>query len=88
MIQTVEGVFRDGKVELLESPKGIQEARVIVTFLPDPAESKEKPTFTPDEEADLRGKLASWEADWHAPGMEVYDDYEARRRGPCPVSTE
>lgn len=34
MIQIVEGIFRNGKVELLEAPANIQEARVIVTFLP------------------------------------------------------
>ncbi len=31
---------------------------------------------------ELRGMLAAWEEDWNAPGMEAYDDYEARRRGP------
>lgn len=33
-------------------------------------------SFTPEEIADLRGKLAAWEDDWSAPGMEEYDDYE------------
>lgn len=46
------------------------------------------PTLTPDEAADLRGKLAAWEEDWNAPGMEAYDDYETRRRGSGPVSAQ
>ncbi|HXS67410.1 MAG TPA: hypothetical protein VN761_01125 [Candidatus Polarisedimenticolia bacterium] len=25
------------------------------------------------ESAELRGKLAAWEEDWNAPGMEAYD---------------
>jgi hypothetical protein len=25
------------------------------------------------ETAELRGKLAAWEEDWNAPGMEIYD---------------
>ena len=25
------------------------------------------------EAAEMRGKLAAWEEDWNAPGMEVYD---------------
>lgn len=33
MLTTVEGVFRDGRIELGETPENIQEARVIVTFL-------------------------------------------------------
>ena len=88
MFQTIEGVFRNGKVELLQSPENIQDARVIVTFLPEPIGSGESPTFTPEELADLQGKLAAWEEDWNAPGMEPYDDYEARRRGAGPVSTQ
>lgn len=29
--------------------------------------------LTVREAAELRGKLAAWEEDWNAPGMEVYD---------------
>jgi hypothetical protein len=80
MIQSVEGVFRNGKVELLEEPVEICEARVIVTFLPEAIGPAGGPCFTREEVADLRGKLAAWEEDWNAPGMEAYDDYETRRR--------
>jgi hypothetical protein len=85
MIQTVEGIFRNGKVELLEEPANVQEARVIVTFLPGDLSALGEPSFTADELADLRGKLQAWEEDWNAPGMEAYDDYEARRRAPGAV---
>jgi hypothetical protein len=91
MIQTIEGIFRNGKVELLEEPENVREARVIVTFLPDGNGPEGGPLFTPDEVADLRGKLAAWEEDWNAPnapGMEAYDDYETRRRGSGPVSPQ
>jgi hypothetical protein len=33
MLTAVEGVFRNGRVELRETPKEIEEARVVVTFL-------------------------------------------------------
>jgi len=33
MLLSVEGTFRHGRVELAEQPKGVEEARVIVTFL-------------------------------------------------------
>jgi hypothetical protein len=88
MIQSVEGVFRNGKVELLEEPANIDEARVIVTFLPDTFGPAGGPSFTCEEIADLRGKLAAWEHDWNAPGMEAYDDYETRRRGSGPISSQ
>jgi len=29
--------------------------------------------LTLQESTELRGKLAAWEEDWNAPGMEVYD---------------
>ena len=34
VLTAVEGIYKDGEVELLEQPEGLQEARVIVTFLP------------------------------------------------------
>lgn len=33
MLTAVEGVFRNGRVELRETPKNIEEARVVVAFL-------------------------------------------------------
>ncbi len=35
VLTTVEGIYRDGKVELLEAPKDVQVAQVLVTFLGD-----------------------------------------------------
>ena len=88
MMKTIEGIFRNGKVELLEEPENVNEARVIVTFLPGGIGPEGGPSFTAEELADLRGKLAAWEEDWNAPGMEAYDDYETRRRGSGPVSSQ
>lgn len=34
MLTTVEGLFKQGRIELVEIPVGIEEARVLVTFLP------------------------------------------------------
>ncbi len=33
MLTTVEGIYKDGKVELSKAPVGNQERRVLVTFL-------------------------------------------------------
>lgn len=35
MLTTVEGIYKDGKVELAETPPDIPTGRVLVTFLPD-----------------------------------------------------
>ncbi|MBW3538985.1 MAG: hypothetical protein KY476_01830 [Planctomycetes bacterium] len=74
MFNSVEGVFRNGQVELLERPPALEETRVIVTFLPVERRAGEPPNFTPQELADLRGKLQAWEEDWNAPGMEAYGE--------------
>jgi len=39
MVTTVEGVFREGRIELREAPPDVEGARVIVTFLPESPES-------------------------------------------------
>lgn len=38
-MQTVKGIYRNGQIELLETPKEIRHARVIVTFLETETES-------------------------------------------------
>ncbi len=37
MSTTVKGVYRNGRIVLLETPKGVEEAEVVVTF-PDAVE--------------------------------------------------
>jgi hypothetical protein len=38
-----------------------------------PEEPQTAAPLTLRESAELRGKLAAWEDDWNAPGMEAYD---------------
>jgi hypothetical protein len=33
MLQAIEGIYKDGMIKLLETPQGVAESRVIVTFL-------------------------------------------------------
>lgn len=39
MPQAIEGIYRNGKIELIEQPVASEGMRVIVTFLDSPAES-------------------------------------------------
>lgn len=43
---TVEGTYKDGKISLVEPPAGVREARVIVTFLPDPSKGRPSQVMT------------------------------------------
>lgn len=73
MLKAVQGIYRDGKIELAELPPEIKEARVVVTFLPAEEDQPGKPPLTDAEINELRWKLQAWEDDWNAPGMESYD---------------
>ena len=75
MLKSVEGIYRDGKVELLETPPDIQETRVIVTFLPERG-SIDLRTRGIDEAqaAQLRWRLQAFAEDWDRPEMDEYDD--------------
>jgi hypothetical protein len=73
MLKSVEGVCRDGRVELLEPlPQGA-EGRVIVTFLDNPAVDLAQRGIDRDQAADLRRRLAAFAEDWDRPEMDVYD---------------
>ena len=74
MLKSVQGVYRDGKVELLEpAPEGVA-GRVIVTFLSDAtAVDLAQRGIDRQQAADLRSRLAAFAEDWQRPEMDVYD---------------
>ena len=74
MVKSVEGVYRAGKVELLELPPPGAEGRMIVTFLSVPeATSLVDRGIDPAQAADLRRRLAAFAEDWSRSEMDVYD---------------
>ena len=79
MLIAVEGVYREGRIELNRVPDGISDdTPVIVTFLLANA-------FDEAHAADLRARLSSFTADWDSPEMAIYDNYDAHR---AKLSTE
>ena len=78
MLQTVEGIDKDGKVELLEVPEGVSEAKVIVTFMAKNGSVDLRDRgISAQEAAELRARLGAVAEDWDRPEMDVYDDYNA-----------
>ncbi len=75
MLVSVRGVYRDGKIELHDKLPDVTSAEVIVTFL-----SNESPIelasygLSTLQVLELRERLATFEEDWNAPGMEAYDE--------------
>ena len=79
MVKSVEGVYRNGKVELAEPLDEADGSRVIVTFV--------QPGVTVDlrergidelQAADLRRRLAPFAEDWDRPEMALYDELPPR----------
>lgn len=75
MLKTIKGHYKDGKIELYEKPC-LKESDIIITFL----NSEEKDVIdlqakgiTKEEAQDLKSRLRSFEEDWNAEGMELYD---------------
>lgn len=73
MHNSVEGVFCDGKVELLEPAPPNASGRVIVTFLSPLAVDLARRGIPEEQAADLRSRLAAFADDWDQPDMDVYD---------------
>src|SRR5947209_606940 len=66
MLKSIEGIFRDGKIELLEpAPADAAGARVVVTFLPPhgPFDLRER-QIDESQASDLRRRLATFAEDW------------------------
>jgi hypothetical protein len=79
MVKSVEGIYRNGKVELIEPLAEAEGSRVIVTWV-HPAESVDLRERGIDEHqaADLRGRLAAFADDWDRPEMAAYDELPPR----------
>jgi hypothetical protein len=74
MVKSVEGVYRDGRIELLEPAPAEAEGRVIVTFLAPPATVDLGARGIDEAQAaDLRRRLSAFAADWEQPEMDAYD---------------
>ncbi len=75
MLKSVKGIYRDGKVVLLETPGDLTEGKVIVTFLAESALIELQSRGIDREQAgDLRIRLSRFAEDWEQPEMDAYDD--------------
>ena len=80
MLRSVEGVYRDGKIELAELPGDVRdETGVIVTFLDSGHVDLRARGIDEAHAAELRARLATFAEDWDSPEMDLYDDYDAAK---------
>ena len=71
---TVEGTYKDGKIELTELPVDLTEARVLVTFLEPKYVDLQAHGIDEEQAANLRARLKTIAEDWDRPEMDIYDE--------------
>lgn len=78
-MKSVEGIYRNGRVELIEPLTEAEGSRVIVTWV-QPAEGIDlrERGIDEDQAADLRRRLARFAEDWDRPEMAIYDELPSR----------
>jgi hypothetical protein len=69
-VSTAERIFH--KAQSLPESAQTAVLEIIEQLARHPAQEPAVP-LTLHESAETRGKLAAWEEDWNAPGMEAYD---------------
>lgn len=80
MLKAIEGIYRDGKVELTEMPRDVRDkTRVIVTFLEPNFVDLRARGIDEVDAADLRSRLSAFAEDWDNPEMDIYDDYDSAK---------
>lgn len=80
MLKSLEGVYRNGIIELQEVPSGVsEETPVIVTFLKSGGVDLRSRGITEEQAAYLRESLRPFAIDWESKEMDIYDDYDANK---------
>lgn len=79
MLSSIEGIYRDGKIKLVEMPTNNirNNTRVIVTFLKGSDRIDLRARGIGEvQAADLLGRLSTFVEDWESSEMDIYDDYD------------
>lgn len=72
---TVEGIYIDGKIELLEAVTDVKQAKVLVTFIENSDINLRSLGIDEKRAGELREKFAAFE-DWNDPALDIYNDYD------------
>jgi hypothetical protein len=72
---TVEGIYKDGKIELLETVSEKEQSRVLVTFLEKGDLELSALGLDRNDAIELSDSFESFE-DWNDPALDIYNDYD------------
>ncbi len=73
MPKSIQGVYHDGRIELIEPAPEDAAGPIIVTFLAASGVDLAERGVDQQQAADLRRRLAPFAEDWQRPEMDVYD---------------
>jgi hypothetical protein len=79
MLTRVEGIYRNGRIELEQLPVNVpEETKAIVSFIEAEEEGVDLSTYGIDETEveSLLANLAPFAEDWNSPEMSIYDNYD------------
>ena len=80
MLTAIQGIYRDGKIQLTEAPRNVSDnTPVIVTFLTPGKIDLSVRGIDEAQAADLRTRLTTFAEEWDSPEMDVYDNYDAAK---------
>ncbi|MBI4547215.1 MAG: hypothetical protein HY707_04490 [Ignavibacteriae bacterium] len=80
MLTSIQGIYRNGKIELVEMPPHLHgETQVIVTFLSPKALNLRDYGIDEAQASKLRDQLTSFTAGWNNSEMDAYDNYDAAK---------
>jgi len=72
---TIEGIYKDGRIELLENVSQVKQSKVLITFLETSDVDLQTLGINEAEAGKLREKFAAFE-DWNDSALDVYKDYD------------
>ena len=75
---TIEGTYKNGKVELAEKPAQVNQSRVLVTFLESNGVDLRARGIDETQAVELRARLKTFTEDWERPEASIYDKDPAR----------
>ncbi len=76
----IAGIYRNGRVELKETPQDMSEdTQVIVTFLNENEIDLQSRDINKEDASELLSRLAPFTEDWNSPEMDVYDNYDTAK---------
>ncbi len=70
---TIEGTYKNGKVELAKTPPQVSQSRVLVTLLESSGVDLPARGIDEAQAAELRARLKTFAEDWDRPEADIYD---------------